>query len=226
MSVQDHPLELIEVIVEVSGDPDGLQRIADALEADLADLAGNGPTADELAIAQEQTVRNYELIGNQFWLDVMTLYVLNPDLDPQDVADRIPDTMALTRSDVRDLAAALLTPRRLHPRRPGACGITGTLRDPGEPPAGHTSPSGGGKRLREQLDVGFLHDGHERQVLGVDDSIEGDVLMVDLMLDAVLVRMHRGRRRGRGSVAPGRGPPGVRPGGSAGTIRRGWERLR
>ena len=109
MSLQDEPLELVDVIVEVSGDPDGLQRIADALEADLADLAANGPTADELAIAQEQTVRNYELIGNQFWLDVMTLYVLNPDLDPQDVADRIPDTMALTRSDVRELAAALLT---------------------------------------------------------------------------------------------------------------------
>jgi len=109
VSVQNEPLELIEVIVEVSGDPDGLQRIADALEADLADLAVNGPTADELAIAQEQTVRNYELIGNQFWLDVMTRYVLNPDLDPQDVADRIPDTMALTSSDVRDLAATLLT---------------------------------------------------------------------------------------------------------------------
>jgi zinc protease len=109
MSVQDEPVELIEVVVEVSGDPDGLQRIADALETNLTDLAGNGPTADELAIAQEQTVRNYELIGNQFWLDVMTLYVLNPDLDPQDVAERIPDTLALTRSDVRQLAATVLT---------------------------------------------------------------------------------------------------------------------
>ena len=108
VAVQDEPIELIEVIVNVSGDPDGLQTIADALEADLADLAGNGPTADELAIAQEQTVRNYELIGNRFWLDLMTRHVLNPDLDPQEVADRIPDTLALTRSDVRALARSLL----------------------------------------------------------------------------------------------------------------------
>lgn len=108
VAVQDEPIELIEVIVNVSGDPDGLQTIADALEADLADLAGNGPTADELAIAQEQTVRNYELIGNRFWLDLMTRYVLNPDLDPQEVADRIPGTLALTRSDVRALARSLL----------------------------------------------------------------------------------------------------------------------
>jgi hypothetical protein len=109
ISVQDDPTEIVEVIIDVSGDPEGLEQIADALESDLADLGVSGPTADEMNIAQEQTVRDYELIGNQFWLDVMTRYLLNPDFDLQDVADRIPDTMALTRSDVRLLAAALLT---------------------------------------------------------------------------------------------------------------------
>ncbi|MBT8165628.1 MAG: insulinase family protein [Acidimicrobiia bacterium] len=109
IAIQDEPIEIIEAIVEVSGDPDGLQPIADALLTDLADLAGSGPTADEMAIAVEQTVRDYELIGNQFWLDLMTRYVPNPDLDPGEVADRIPDTMSLTSSDVRALAAALLT---------------------------------------------------------------------------------------------------------------------
>ena len=109
ISVQDDPTEIVEVIIDVSGDPEGLEQIAGALESDLADLGVSGPTADEMNIAQEQTVRDYELIGNQFWLDVMTRYLLNPDFDLQDVADRIPDTMALTRSDVRLLAAALLT---------------------------------------------------------------------------------------------------------------------
>ena len=109
ITVQDEPLEIVEVIVQVSGDPAGLQPIADALEADLTDLASDGPTADEMAIAREQTIRDYELIGNQFWLDVITRYLLNPELDPGEVADRIPDTMALTRSDVRELAATVLT---------------------------------------------------------------------------------------------------------------------
>jgi zinc protease len=108
VSVQSQPTELVELIVQVTGDPDGLQRIADALESDLADLAANGPTADQFAIAVEQTTRDYELIDNQFWLDTMTTYVSNPDLDPDDVADRIPDTMALTRADVQALAQQLL----------------------------------------------------------------------------------------------------------------------
>ncbi len=108
VSVQDDPVELIEAVVQVSGDPTGLQRIADALEADLADLTAGGPTEDEFAIAQEQTIRNYELIGNQFWLDIMTTYVSNPGLDPQDVADQIPDTLALTGVDVQALAGTLL----------------------------------------------------------------------------------------------------------------------
>ncbi|MDH3190994.1 MAG: insulinase family protein, partial [Acidimicrobiia bacterium] len=107
-SVQTQPLELVEVLVQVTGDPDGLQRIADALEADLADLAAIGPTADQFAIAVEQTTRDYELIDNQFWLDTMTTYVSNSDLDPDDVADRIPDTLALTRADLRSLARQLL----------------------------------------------------------------------------------------------------------------------
>ncbi|MGI9648042.1 MAG: insulinase family protein, partial [Acidimicrobiia bacterium] len=108
LTMQDDPVELFDVSVQVSGNPDGLQGIADALEADLADLAANGPTADEFAIAQEQTVRDYELIGNQFWLDVMTFYVLNPDEDPDELTHRIDDTLALTRSDVRSLARRVL----------------------------------------------------------------------------------------------------------------------
>jgi zinc protease len=108
VSVQSQPIELVEVLVQVTGDPDGLQQIAAAVEADLAVLAGTGPTIDQFAIAVEQTTRDYELIDNQFWLDMMTTYVSNPDLDPDDVADRIPDTMALTGADVRILAQQLL----------------------------------------------------------------------------------------------------------------------
>ncbi len=106
--IQDEPISLVEVAVEVSGDPAGLGRIADALESDVADLSTNGPTDDEFAIAVEQTVRNYELIGLQFWLDVMTVYGLDPTRDPAEVADRIPDTMSLTSEDVRVLSERLL----------------------------------------------------------------------------------------------------------------------
>jgi zinc protease len=108
LTMQDAPVELLDLSVQVSGNPDGLQGIADALEADLADLAANGPTADEFAIAQEQTIRDYELIGNQFWLDLMTFYLLNPDQDPDEVISRIEDTQALSRADVRSLARRVL----------------------------------------------------------------------------------------------------------------------
>ena len=108
LTLQDDPVELMDVLVQVSGNPAGLQGIADALVEDLADLAENGPAGDEFAIAQEQTIRDYELIGNQFWLDLMTFYVTNPDADPDEVTRRIPDTMALTRFDVRSLARRVL----------------------------------------------------------------------------------------------------------------------
>ncbi len=108
-SMQDEPVELIEVVVQVSGDPDGLERIADSLEADLTDLSAAGPTADEFEIAVQQTLADYALIDNLFWLDTMTRYVLNPDLDPGEVARREDLTRAITRADVQSLAQQLLS---------------------------------------------------------------------------------------------------------------------
>ena len=168
----------------------------------------------------EQTVRNYELIGNQFWLDVMTRYVLNPDLDPQDVADRIPDTMALTGSDVRRSGRHVA-----HPQRFIHVDLVPAWRWPAPSgPAGHL-PLRGGKRLRQQLDVGFLHDGKERQVLAVDDSLEGDV--ADGRSHAPRsARSHAYRSPPRSWILlrPGHGPLGGRLGGSAGTVRPVAER--
>lgn len=110
VDVLTEPDELIEVFIEVSADPAGLAAVSAEVLADLDDLRRNGPSADELAIAQEQLVRQYELVSNEFWVDTMLFYLANPDEDPADVFRRIRRVEAVTADDVRDLARLVLPP--------------------------------------------------------------------------------------------------------------------
>ena len=60
IDMQLEPDPYIESYVSVTGDPDRLDEIAMEVLADIADLRKNGPTAEQLAIAQEQLLREYE----------------------------------------------------------------------------------------------------------------------------------------------------------------------
>ncbi|MBT8197506.1 MAG: insulinase family protein, partial [Acidimicrobiia bacterium] len=102
------PDQMIEVYIDVSADPTGLDAVSEAVLADLADLRDNGPTDDELAIAREQLIREYELVSNEYWVDTMLFYLANPDEDPNDEFRRIARVASVTRQDVRDLARVVL----------------------------------------------------------------------------------------------------------------------
>jgi zinc protease len=108
----EDPDPSIEVLFQVSTDPEGLEAVAAALFADLADLRAEGPTADELAIAQEQLVRNYELFSNEQLLQDLAFLLLHPGVDPGDLLVRIDRARSVTAGDVEELAAALLADDR------------------------------------------------------------------------------------------------------------------
>ena len=76
----------------------------------LNDLATDGPTATELASAQEQLSTEYELVSNEFWVDTLIFYALHPDESLVDVAGRIEAVFATTTSDIRVLAATAWPP--------------------------------------------------------------------------------------------------------------------
>ena len=102
----DAPDPIIETYIQVSGDPGRLGEISTETVQVLGDLAAAGPTAAELASAQEQLTTEYELVSNEFWVDTLIFYALHPDESLVDVAGRIDAVSATTTSDIRVLAAA------------------------------------------------------------------------------------------------------------------------
>ena len=106
----DAPDEIIETYIQVSGDPERLAEISAETLGVLNDLATDGPTATELASAQEQLSTEYELVSNEFWVDTLIFYALNPDESLVDVAGRIEAVFATTTSDIRVLAATAWPP--------------------------------------------------------------------------------------------------------------------
>ena len=104
----DRPDLIIETFIQVSADPDRLQEVSQALLTDMADLIANGPTDDQLVIAKEQLIREYELVSNEFWVQQMLFYLERPDQDPLDVIVRIDRAADVTVGDIRSLARSVL----------------------------------------------------------------------------------------------------------------------
>lgn len=65
----DEPVDDIQLVVSVSGDPDRVDELRGALDAELTDLVADGPTADELdaavqvALADAQFTSNFDILS-------------------------------------------------------------------------------------------------------------------------------------------------------------------
>ncbi|MEE9298792.1 MAG: insulinase family protein [Acidimicrobiia bacterium] len=104
----EEPEQSVEFRIQISGDPDGLDEVVEQTLAVLADLRDNGPTEDELAIAAEQLLRDYELVSNELLSQAIVFSAEHPDEFLSEIIARIDRTFDPTRQDIRDLARALL----------------------------------------------------------------------------------------------------------------------
>jgi hypothetical protein len=105
------PVEGVELWIQVSADPDDLDAISAEVLAVLSTLRADGPTADEMAIAQEQLTREIELISNEQLSRAIIFSALHPDeglyanvIAP--IVDGLP--YAFGRTDIQNLALDLL----------------------------------------------------------------------------------------------------------------------
>ena len=104
----DEPQDGVEVTIRVDGDPATLDVVVEALLADLAELTSRGPTDDEFAIAQEQVLRRYELLGNPEMAAAMLFSAYYPDELLLEIITRLERVSATTRNDVRVAARQVI----------------------------------------------------------------------------------------------------------------------
>jgi zinc protease len=104
----EDPEQTVELRIQISGDPAGLDEVVEQTLAELTDLRTAGPTTDELAIAQEQLRREYELVSNELLSGAVIFAAEHPGQSLSQVVDRVDQTNDPTRSDIRDLANELL----------------------------------------------------------------------------------------------------------------------
>ncbi len=107
VEVLEEPDQAIQVFISVSADPGRLGEVSAAALGEIADIRANGPTADELAIAQEQYIRDIELVSNQFWVDTLLFYATG-DEDPAELGRRRTRIEEVTVDDMRSLAVRVL----------------------------------------------------------------------------------------------------------------------
>ncbi len=105
----DEPVAGVLVSLRIDGDPAGIDLLRTALLDDLASLATSGPTNDEFAIAQEQVLRNYELIDNLQLARAMLHAVFYPEDLVTEIIDRFDRVIAATRSDITAAAQQVIT---------------------------------------------------------------------------------------------------------------------
>jgi zinc protease len=106
--VIEEPEQLVELRIQISGDPSGLDEVVAQALAVLTDLRTNGPTADELAIAQEQLLRDYELVSNELLSQAVVSAAEHPGQSLSQIVDRIGQTFDSTRAELQELANELL----------------------------------------------------------------------------------------------------------------------
>jgi len=104
IDMQLEPDPYIETSVFVSGDPERLDEIAAEVLADVEDLRTTGPSAAELEIAQEQLLREYELVNNPFLLDRVVFFEEHEGRDIGEVIERFDVIERISVEDVRAMA--------------------------------------------------------------------------------------------------------------------------
>ena len=104
IDVQLEPDPYIETHVAVSGDPERLDEIAEEVLADVADLRSNGPTAEQLAIAQEQLFREYELFNNPFLIERAIFFEEHDGREISELFERFDIIDTVSIADIRALA--------------------------------------------------------------------------------------------------------------------------
>ena len=104
----EEPEQSVELQIQISGDPAELDEVVEQTLAVFADLRANGPTADELDIAQQQLLRDYELVSNELLSLAIVFSAEHPDEGLSQVIDRIDQTFDATAQDIRQLAIELL----------------------------------------------------------------------------------------------------------------------
>jgi zinc protease len=102
----------VDIQIQISGDPDGLDAVIEATLDELVDLRDNGPTSDQLAIAREQLRRDYELLSNEGLAQAVIFAALHPGESLAQVTARIEQTGDASAADLQDLAQTLLPPDR------------------------------------------------------------------------------------------------------------------
>ena len=102
----EEPVDSVEFAISVSADPADLDAVASAALGEIEALRDDGPTEDELFIAQQQLLRDYELFSNEGLAAEILFYAEHPDEMLTEILTRGDRVLAATRSDLR--AAALL----------------------------------------------------------------------------------------------------------------------
>ncbi len=104
----EEPEQSVELQIQISGDPAELDEVVEQTLAVFADLRATGPTADELQIAQQQLLLDYELVSNELLSQAIVFSAEHPDEGLSQIIDRIDQTFDATAEDIRQLAIELL----------------------------------------------------------------------------------------------------------------------
>lgn len=105
INLQRDPDLFAEAFITSTGDPAGLDQIAEEILADLADLQSSGPTAEEFSTAVEQLRDDLELLDNRSLATALITNHLYPDQPVAEVADAYLMVDVLTPAQVQAMAS-------------------------------------------------------------------------------------------------------------------------
>ena len=105
IELQRDPDPFAEAFITSTGDPAGLDQIADEIVADLGSLQSSGPSDEEFATAVEQLRDELELLDNRTLATALITSHLYPDQSVAEVADRYQMVDSLTPGQVQSMAS-------------------------------------------------------------------------------------------------------------------------
>ncbi|HEX6286552.1 MAG TPA: insulinase family protein [Acidimicrobiia bacterium] len=104
IDLQRDPDRFAEAFITSTGDPSGLDQIAEEILAGLQSLQDSGPTGEEFATAIEQLRDELELLDNRTLANALITSHLYPDQPVAEVADRYQMVDSLTPEEVQLMA--------------------------------------------------------------------------------------------------------------------------
>jgi zinc protease len=111
ITIERSPDLVIDSFLEVSGDPTGIAELSTVLDADLIDVATNGPTADEFDTAVAALDQKYQYVNNRTISEVLT----REERSAGPVADYVAQyetLFTITPDELKAFAARALPPGR------------------------------------------------------------------------------------------------------------------